>query len=125
MFSVVRLEALCHNSLRKTVIQLTPRQRRLLMRLAAGDLLWEVPGEKYFTQYNERTGRQIHVHPPVLEPLESAHLVRRHRQPETDHKLDFWEITEQGRAVLSGSLLPRKEIVQSVSSPSWFPLGPE
>ena len=100
------------------MIQLPPRQRRLLLRLAAGDLLWEVPGEKYFTQFNERTDRQIHVHPPVLEPLELAHLVRRHRQPESAHKLDSWEITDQGRAALAGRLLPSKEIAQSVSRPS-------
>jgi hypothetical protein len=88
------------------------------MRLAADDLLWEVLGEKYFTQFNEKTGRQIHVHPPVLEPLESAHFLRRHHQPETEHKLDFWEITDQGRAALAGNLLPRKEIVQRISRPS-------
>jgi hypothetical protein len=88
------------------------------MRLATGDLLWEVPGEGYFTQFNERTERQIHVHPPVLEPLESAHLVRLHRQPETEHKLDCWQITDQGRAALAGTLLPRKEMAKGVSRPS-------
>jgi hypothetical protein len=79
------------------------------MRLVAGDLLWEVAGEKYFTQFNEKTDRQLRVHPPALQPLESASLIHLRHHPAADHKLDFWDITDQGRAALAESApLPRK-----------------
>ena len=94
------------------MIELTPRQRRILIRLAAGDFLWEVAGEKYFTQFEEKTGRQLRVHPPALQPLESADLIVRRRQPEAARRLDYWEITEQGRAMIAESLLPPKKTVQ-------------
>ena len=91
------------------MIELTPRQRRILTRLIAGDLLWEVADEKYFTQFEERTGRQLRVHLPALQPLESAHLIYFRRHPAGEHRLDFWEITEQGRAALAENLLTRNK----------------
>ena len=90
------------------VIELTPRQRRILIRLAAGDFLWEVADEAYFTQYDDRTGRQLHVHHPALLPLESANLIHRRREPEAARRLDHWDITEQGRAALSENLPLKK-----------------
>ena len=99
------------------MIRLTPRQRQILLRLAGGDLVWEVAGENYFTQFNERTDKQIHIRQPVMLPLESAQLVRRHHQPESAHKLDYWEITEEGLAMVAQSSKPsRKKILRGIGS---------
>jgi DNA-binding MarR family transcriptional regulator len=97
------------------VIQLTRRQRRILVRLAAGDYyLWEVAGEKYFTQFEERTGRHLRVHPPALQPLEAANLIYRRRHAEALRKLDYWEITDEGRVALE-SMLPSSKLAQPAS----------
>jgi len=77
------------------------RHRRILTRLSCGDFLWEIPGQLYFAQYNDRTGRQIRVHLGTLEQMESLGLIERVRQVPSDHKLDFWQITDQGRQFLA------------------------
>jgi DNA-binding HxlR family transcriptional regulator len=82
------------------VTTLTARHRRILSGLSNEDLLWEVPGQPYFTQFNERTGKQIRVRVDVLEQMEELGLIRRNRQSQSAHKLDFWEITSQGREAL-------------------------
>jgi len=76
---------------------LNPRLRRILSGLSHDDLLWEVPGQPYFTQFNERTGKQARVHIDTLAQMEQMGLIRRHRQSESAHRLDFWEITAEGR----------------------------
>jgi hypothetical protein len=83
------------------VTTLSPRHRRILSGLSHEDLLWEVPGQPYFTQFNERTGKQTRVRVDTLEQMEQLGLIRRHRQSLAAHKLDFWEITAQGREALS------------------------
>ena len=82
------------------VTTLTARHRRILSSLSHDDLLWEVPGQPYFTQFNERTGKQMRVRVDILEQMEQRGLIRRQRQSESAHKLDFWEITAQGREAL-------------------------
>jgi DNA-binding HxlR family transcriptional regulator len=83
------------------VTTLSARHRRILSGLSHEDLLWEIPGQPYFTQFNERTGKQTRVHVDILEQMEQLGLIRRHRQSLAAHKLDFWEITAQGREVLN------------------------
>lgn len=89
--------------LRVTVLvtTLSARHRRILSGLSHEDLLWEIPGQPYFTQFNERTGKQTRVHVDTLEQMEELGLIRRHRQSLSAHKLDFWEITAQGREALT------------------------
>jgi hypothetical protein len=82
------------------VTTLSARHRRILSGLSHEDLLWEVPGQPYFTQFNERTGKQTRVRVDTLEEMEQLGLIRRHRQSLAAHKLDFWEITAQGREAL-------------------------
>lgn len=83
------------------VTPLSARQRRILTGLSHDDLLWEIPGQPYFTQFNERTGKQSRVRVDTLEQMEQLGLIRRCRQSLSAHKLDFWEITSQGRDALS------------------------
>ncbi len=86
----------------------TLRQQRILAGLHTGDLLWEVPAQPYFTQYNERTGRQNRVHKDVLVEMERFGWIQRFSQDPSAHKLDFWEITAEGRRLLEAFLSHRK-----------------
>ncbi len=79
---------------------LTVRRQRILTSLEHGDLLWEVPTEPYFTQFNERTGKQTRVHQDVLEDMEESGWIQRTSQDVSAHKLDFFEITPDGRLLL-------------------------
>ena len=79
---------------------LTSRQLRILMRLEDGDLLWEVPGEEYVSQYNERTGRELHVNVDIVNSLEALGLVRR---VSAEGKLDCWQLTAQCRESIGGA----------------------
>jgi hypothetical protein len=90
------------------VTTLSARHRRILSGLSHEDLLWEIPGQPYFTQFNERTGKQTRVRIDTLEQMEQLGLIRRCRQSLAAHKLDFWEITPQGREALSLSSADRK-----------------
>jgi hypothetical protein len=90
------------------VTTLSARHRRILSGLSHEDLLWEIPGQPYFTQFNERTGKQTRVRVDILDQMEQLGLIRRHRQSLSAHKLDFWEITPQGREALSLSSADRK-----------------
>jgi DNA-binding HxlR family transcriptional regulator len=96
--------------LRVTVLvtTLSARHRRILSGLSHEDLLWEIPGQPYFTQFNERTGKQTRVRIDTLDQMEQLGLIRRQRQSLSAHKLDFWEITAQGREALSVSSADRK-----------------
>jgi len=90
------------------VTTLSARHRRILTGLSHEDLLWEVPGQPYFTQFNERTGKQARVRIDALEQLEQLGFIRRHRQSQSAHKLDFWEITPQGRELVRTFAADRK-----------------
>jgi hypothetical protein len=90
------------------VTTLSARHRRILSGLSHEDLLWEIPGQPYFTQFNERTGKQSRVHVDTLVQMEELGLIRRCRQSLAAHKLDFWEITAQGREALTVLSADRK-----------------
>jgi hypothetical protein len=83
------------------VTAITLRQRRILKGLSHQDLLWELPGQSYFTQFNERTGKQVRVRVSALEQMAQMGLIR--RQTGSAQHLDFWEITAEGLEVLYGS----------------------
>jgi hypothetical protein len=103
-------KARCVPKLRVIVLAttLSARHRRILSGLSHEDLLWEIPGQPYFTQFNERTGKQTRVRVDTLEEMEQLGLIRRYRQSLSAHKLDFWEITVQGREALSLCSADRK-----------------
>ncbi len=98
---------------------LSARHRRILNGLSHDDLVWEVPGQPYFTQFNERTGKQARVRLEILEEMEQAGWIRRCRQSVAAHKLDFWDITNQGREAVSLAVGGRKTPASDrVPSPS-------
>lgn len=84
------------------------RHLRILTRLRAGDLVWEVVGETYCTQYDESTGKQIRIARDVVDAMERSGWLCSVRQAPAAHKLDSWDITESGRGLLEHLQLKRK-----------------
>jgi hypothetical protein len=84
------------------------RHRRILTALAIGDLLWEVVGESHFTQYNERTGKEIRVQRDILEAMENVGWIHRVTHEPSAHRLDFWEIAPLGRQILGRPATSKK-----------------
>lgn len=84
----------------------TTRQKRILEGLLNGDLVWEIPDADAFAQFNERTGREMRIGRAVLEAMEASGWVERVRQQPESHKLDFWQLTPEGRAQVEGSISP-------------------
>jgi len=88
----------------KDVNALKFRQRRILAGLARGDLIWEVPEESFFTQFNEATGRARRLRLDELSQMQESGWI--HRVSQGPNRLDHWEITDEGRRV--GVPTPRK-----------------
>ena len=78
---------------------LSSRQRRILAGLARGDLIWEVADKAYFTQFNEATARDGRIRLDELLQMQERGWIRRVSQGA--HRLDHWEITDEGRNVVS------------------------
>jgi hypothetical protein len=57
-----------------------PRQKRILSSLAQGDLIWEVPDESYFTQYNEGAGSSRRLRMVELLEMQESGWIRRGRE---------------------------------------------
>jgi hypothetical protein len=97
--------ALRASHVRESVIALTPllstRDRRILLVMVEGDLLWEAPGEQFATQYNPRTGRPGRIRLTTVKHLEKLGLIQRQSQDPAAHRLDSWQITETGRRLVA------------------------
>ena len=77
----------------------SPRQKRILSSLAQGDLIWEVPDESYFTQYNEGAGSSRRLRMVELLEMQESGWIR--RVSEGSNRLDHWELTDEGREVIA------------------------
>jgi hypothetical protein len=77
----------------------SPRQKRILSSLAQGDLIWEVPDESYFTQYNEGAGRSRRLRMVELLEMQESGWIR--RICEGSNRRDHWELTDEGREVIA------------------------
>jgi hypothetical protein len=76
---------------------LSTRDRRILLTMVEGDLLWEAPGERFATQFNPRTGRPGRISLTAVKHLEELGLIQRQSLDPAAHRLDSWQITEAGR----------------------------
>jgi hypothetical protein len=79
----------------------SPRQKRILSGLMRGDLVWEVPQESYFAQFEEASGHQSRVPLKVLLEMQEHGWIRRVSQG--PQKCDYWEITDEGRETIPGT----------------------
>ena len=79
---------------------LRPRQRQILQLLAQGDCLWEIADDPdHYTVYNEKRGGDQRVRATTVKSLEQHGWIRKRPNPQAD-RLDSWEITAEGRALL-------------------------
>ncbi len=81
------------------------RQSRILASLETGDFIWEVNGESYFTQFNDRSGRQSRVRRQEIEALDEQGWILRIRHDPAARRLDYYDITDGGREALRSALL--------------------
>jgi hypothetical protein len=77
---------------------ITALQKRILNALLRDDLIWEVAGADYFTQFNEKTGKQVRIRPAELESMHVLGWIERVWHDPASHKLDYWQLTPAGRA---------------------------
>jgi len=70
-------------------------KKRILSGLKRGDLVWEVPQESYFVQFEEASGRQNRVPLKVLLEMGEHGWIR--CVPQGPQRCDYWEITDAGR----------------------------
>jgi DNA-binding MarR family transcriptional regulator len=79
---------------------LTGRQRQILRLLAQGDLLWEMADDPaHYTIYHEKRGGDQRVAAALVTTLAEQGWIRQCPNPQAD-RLDSWEITPEGRALL-------------------------
>ena len=80
------------------------RQSRILASLETGDFIWEVNGESYFTQFNDRSDRQSRVRRQEIEALDEQGWILRIRHDPAARRLDYYDITDGGREALRSAL---------------------
>ena len=82
------------------VPRLSRAQRQILPLLADGDWLWEVAGDPdHYTMYHEKRRRDQRVRAALVTTLEEQGWIRKRPNSQAD-RLDSWEITPEGRALL-------------------------
>jgi hypothetical protein len=80
---------------------LRPPQRRILQLLQHGDLIWELADDPgYRTVYNEKRGHPQRIRTATVTLLEQQGWVQKRPNPQED-RLDSWELTPQGKALVS------------------------
>jgi len=72
----------------------TARQRRILANLKGNNLIWEVGGQRYFSQFDNRFDREIRIHARELEEMSALGWIRRVEFPKAEQRLDRYEPTE-------------------------------
>jgi hypothetical protein len=82
--------------------------------MGRGNCVWEVPGKKYYTLYNDKTGRdRVVSHAIVYEMAKAGWIQRTNEMPQ---RLESWEITEAGRALISLPTKGRRDRASNVST---------
>jgi hypothetical protein len=92
---------------------LTRQQRQILWLMQNGDLLWEIADDPaHYTVYNEKHGGDQRVRATLVATLAEQGWIRQCPNAQAD-RLDSWEITPEGRA-----LLPRPKSRSRTSEPA-------
>ncbi len=82
---------------------LTKQQRRILLLLREGDLIWEIADDPaHRALYNEKLGRDQRILTATVTLLEQQGWIRRRDNVNTQ-RLDRWELTPQGRTITQDS----------------------
>src|SRR4051812_42985119 len=79
---------------------LNRQQQQILLLLQNGDLLWEMADDPaHYTVYDEKRGRDQRVTATLVTTLAEPGWIRKRPNRQAD-RLDSWEITPEGRALL-------------------------
>jgi DNA-binding MarR family transcriptional regulator len=79
---------------------LNRQQQQILRLLQNGDLIWEMADDPaHYTVYHEKRGRDQRVAATLVTALEEQGWIRKRPNLQSD-RLDSWEITPEGRALL-------------------------
>src|SRR4051794_5856992 len=98
------------------VSRLSRPQRQILRLLEHGDLLWEIADDAaHCAVYNEKRGGDQPVPAALVTTLERQGWIQKRPNPQAD-RLDSWEITSEGKAVL-----PRPKDRSRSGEPSGIP----
>ena len=79
----------------------TGRQSRILRNLVARNLIWEAVGRKYFTQYDDITGKEIRIPCTELKHMETCGWIKLIHPPRAAQRLDRYEITPPGASLVA------------------------
>jgi hypothetical protein len=83
-----------------SVLDLSPRQQRILTWMKDGNRIFEVLGKKYFTLYEDRRDLDHRIQKDELEELARSGVISQVPNPE-GNRLDAWEISELGRSLIA------------------------
>lgn len=86
-----------------SLLNLSPRERRILQWMKDGNRIFEVIDKKYFIVYDDRADRDHRVKKEELDALERAGWIMPVPNPDRQH-LDSWEVSEQWQAALTRGL---------------------
>lgn len=67
-----------------------------------GNRIFEVAGKKYFTLYEDKTDREHRIRKEEIEDLERSGVIAQVPNPD-GNRVDAWELTELGRALITSS----------------------
>jgi hypothetical protein len=79
----------------------TNRELRILRNLLSRNQIWEAVGRKYFTQYDEITGKEIRIPCTELKHMETCGWIQLIHHPEAAQRLDRYEITTPGASLVT------------------------
>lgn len=75
------------------------QQRRILTNLREGNLIWEVTGRKYFSQFDNRSNRELHIQPQDLDEMANVGWIRLVKLPRAEQRLNRYELADDAPTV--------------------------
>ena len=87
----------------------TARQRRILANLKDSNLIWEVVGQKFFLQFDNRTEREIRIRPGQLDEMSNLGWIRLVQSPKAEQRLDRYELADRAPIFVETRKPPRRE----------------
>ena len=75
-----------------SIVEPTARQRRILGNLKSGNLIWEVVGRKYFSQFDDRSDRELHIRAEDLREMIDTGWIRLVQLPRSEQRLNRYEL---------------------------------
>ena len=87
----------------------TARQRRILANLKDSNLIWEVVGQRFFLQFDNRTEREIRIRPGELDEMSNLGWIRLVQSPKAEQRLDRYDLADRAPILEDSRKPPRRE----------------